>query len=197
MLPFPKGRVVSESTRYAVLGLVARRPTHGYALVEQIRRWPLDPALVPSGSSIYKALRRLSEERLIEPLGTDADQDGERPGRMTYGATVEGEQRFEEWLRRPPTTYEDLCMRVGAARRQDVPLLIEFVVNAEHACLARLQGLRMPEVEALLARGAPWDVIANVVLGKTEAAEIAGRSKVLRDLRRTLEVVERHDADEG
>ncbi|WP_414641162.1 PadR family transcriptional regulator [Baekduia sp.] len=68
MIASPKGGVVSESTRYAVLGLLARRPTHGYALVEQIRRWPLDPVLVPTGSSIYKALRRLSHEQLIEPL---------------------------------------------------------------------------------------------------------------------------------
>jgi DNA-binding PadR family transcriptional regulator len=182
---------VSESTRYAVLGLVARRPTHGYALVEQIRRWPLDPALVPTGSSIYKALRRLSHEQLIEPLASDTDRGPDRLGRTTYGATAQGEQRFAAWLRRPPTTYEDLCMRVGAARQQDVPMLIEFVSSAEHACLARLQGLRMPEVESLVARGAPWDVVSTVLLGRTEAAEVAGRSKVLRDLRRTLEALRR------
>lgn len=181
---------MSESTRYAVLGLVARRPTHGYALVEQIRRWPLDPALVPTGSSIYKALRRLSAEQLIVPLDSVADREPDRLGRMTYGATVEGEQRFQAWLRRPPATYEDLCMRVGTARREDVPVLIELVSTAERACITRLQGLRMPEVESLIARGAPWEVVSSVLLGRTEAAEVAGRSKVLRDLRRTLEALE-------
>jgi DNA-binding PadR family transcriptional regulator len=182
---------VAESTRYAVLGLVARRPTHGYALVEQIRRWPLDEALVPSGSSIYKALRWLSVEGLIAPQAL-VRADGEatdRLGRTTYGATPEGVARFEAWLRRPPTTYEDLCLRVGAARAQDVPMLLDFVASAEHACMARLQGLRMPEVTSLMARGAPWEVIATVLLGRTEAAEIAGRSKALRDLRRMLELV--------
>jgi DNA-binding PadR family transcriptional regulator len=183
---------VAEATRYAVLGLVARRPTHGYALVEQIRRWPLDPALVPTGSSIYKALRWLSQEELIEPLDGGADREPDRLGRMTYGATATGQQRFEAWLRRPPTTYEDLCLRVGAARPQDLPTLIAFVASAEHACLARLQGLRMPEVESLIARGASWEVVSTVLLGKTEAAEVAGRSKVLRDLRRTLETLQSH-----
>ena len=182
---------MSESTRYAVLGLVARRPTHGYALVEQIRRWPLDPALVPTGSSIYKALRRLSEERLIVAQGSELEREADRLGRTTYGATAEGEERFAAWLRRPPSTYEDLCMRIGAARRQDLPMLIDFVSNAEHACLARLQGLRMPEVESLAARGASWEVMSSVLLGRTEAAEVAGRSKVLRDLRRTLEALQR------
>jgi DNA-binding PadR family transcriptional regulator len=166
-------------------------------LVEQIRRWPLEPGLVPTGSSIYKALRRLSHEQLIEPLESAVDPGPDRLGRTTYGATAEGEQRFETWLRRPPTTYEDLCMRIGAARRQDVPMLIEFVSSAEHACLARLQGLRMPEVESLIARGAAWDVISTVLLGTTEAAEVAGRSKVLRDLRRTLETLQRHDPVQG
>jgi DNA-binding PadR family transcriptional regulator len=166
-------------------------------LVEQIRRWPLEPALVPTGSSIYKALRRLSQEQLIEPLESVVDASPDRLGRTTYGATAEGEQRFEAWLRRPPTTYEDLCMRVGAARRQDVPMLIEFVSSAEHACLARLQGLRMPEVESLTARGAAWEVISTVLLGKTEAAEVAGRSKVLRDLRRTLETLQHHHPVQG
>jgi DNA-binding PadR family transcriptional regulator len=183
---------LSEATRYAVLGLVARRPTHGYALVEQIRRWPLDPALVPTGSSIYKALRWLSREELIEPLDATLDREPERLGRMTYGATAAGEERFEAWLRRPPTTYEDLCLRVGAARPEDLPTLIAFVASAERACLERLQGLRMPEVESVIARGASWGVVATVLLGRTEAAEVAGRSKVLRDLRRTLEALQAH-----
>jgi DNA-binding PadR family transcriptional regulator len=186
---------VSESTRYAVLGLVARQPTHGYALVEQIRRWPLDPALVPTGSSIYKALRRLSLERLIEPLDADVDVASERSGRTTYGATVEGEQRFEAWLRRPPTTYDDLCMRIGAARRQDLSLLAEFVADAERACVDRLQGAHMPAAESLLARGAPWSVVSAVLLGNVEAAEAAGRAKVLRDLRLTLEALQRIEPD--
>lgn len=184
---------MAESTRYAVLGLVARRPTHGYALVEQIRRWPLDEALVPSGSSIYKALRWLSAEGLIAPrvlVTADGGGSADRVGRTTYGATAEGVRRFETWLCRPPGTYEDLCLRVGAARAQDVPMLIEFVASAEHACLARLQGLRMPEVTSLMARGASWDVIATVLIGRTEAAEIAGRSRALRDLRRTLEMLQ-------
>jgi DNA-binding PadR family transcriptional regulator len=186
---------VSESTRYAVLGLVARQPTHGYALVEQIRRWPLDPALVPTGSSIYKALRRLSYEQLIQPLDADRDAAPERSGRTTYGATAEGQQRFEAWLRRPPTTYEDLCMRLGAARRQDLPLLIEFVADAERACVDRLQGAHMPAAESLAARGAQWSVISAVLLGKVEVAEAAGRAKILRELRQTLESLQQYEPD--
>jgi len=184
---------MSESTRYAVLGLIARQPTYGYALVEQIRRWPLDPALVPTGSSIYKALRRLSYEQLIQPLDADLAAGAERSGRTTYGATPEGQQRFEAWLRRPPTTYEDLCMRIGAARHQDLPLLIAFVADAERACMDRLQGAHMPEAESLAARGAQWPVVSAVLLGKLEVAEAAGRAKILRDLRQTLEALQHYE----
>ncbi|HMJ33885.1 MAG TPA: hypothetical protein VK501_08205 [Baekduia sp.] len=85
-------------------------------------------------------------------------------------------------------------MRIGAARRQDLPMLIEFVASAEQACMTRLQGLRMPDVESLVARGAPWEAVTAVLLGKTEAADVAGRSKVLRNLRLTLEALQRHHA---
>jgi DNA-binding PadR family transcriptional regulator len=177
---------VSESTRYAVLGLVARQPTHGYAVFDQIRRWPLDPALIPERFTIYRALRRLSDDHLIEARDAEPGRGPEHVVRTTYGATAEGERCLEDWLRSPPTTYEDLCMRIGAARREDLPLIVEFVAAAERACLARLQDLRMPAVESLAARGAPWEHVSTVLLGRLEAAEVAGRSKVLRDLRRTL-----------
>jgi DNA-binding PadR family transcriptional regulator len=184
---------VSESGRYAVvglrravLGLVARQPTHGYGLYDQIRRWPLERALIPERTAIYRALTHLADQALVEPLGSAPGNGPEHIIRTTYGITAEGEHRHEEWLRSPPATYEDLCMRIVAARRQDVPLLVGFLTAAEDACLARLQELRMPAVETLDARGAPWEHISTVLLGRMEAAELAGRSKALRDLRRTL-----------
>ncbi|MCW2994147.1 MAG: PadR family transcriptional regulator [Conexibacter sp.] len=180
---------MSESTRYAVLGLVARQPIHGYALVEQIRRWPLERGLVPTASSVYKALRRLARERMIEPLEAAPESRAERSGRTTYGATATGRERFEAWLRRPATTYEDLCLRIGAARRQDLPLLIAVLDDAERACAERLRRPPLPEVEAMAVYGASWPAISAVLLGTVEAADAAGRARLLRDLRVTLEAL--------
>lgn len=180
---------MSESTRYAVLGLVARRPTYGYALVEQLGHGPLEEALVPTHRSIYKMLHALKAEGLIELLDSERDRDPDGPSRRRYGVTPEGERRLEAWLRTPPETFTGLRLRVAAARRQDLPTLIAVVRAAEFECLSRLQELGAPDVASLSTRGASWEAISGALLSSVEIGEVAGRSKVLRDLRRELEAL--------
>lgn len=178
---------MSESTRYAVLGLVARRPTYGYALVEQLRHWPLSEGLVPPARSIYKALRSLSDEQLIVPQDAEIDREPDGPSRRRFGVTPEGERRYEEWLRTPPATFGELCLRIGTARRKDLPALLDVIVAAEHRCLASYRELRSPEVETLVSSGASWEAVLAGLLATVEYRELAARSMVLRDLRRVLE----------
>ena len=181
--------MVSESTRYAVLGLVARRPTYGYALVEQLGHGPLEESLVPTHRSVYKMLRALKEEQLIELLDSDRDREPDGPSRRRYGVTPEGERRLEAWLSSPPHTLTDLRLRVAVARRSDVPALIQVVRAAEHACLTRLQELQAPSVASLSTRGGSWEAVSAALLSSIEIGEVAGRSKLLRDLRRELEAL--------
>jgi len=177
---------LSDATRYAVLGLVARRPTYGYALVEQLGRWPLDDAVVPARRAIYKALRALSEDHLIEPQDSALDREPDGPSRRRFAATPEGERRFEEWLQRSPETFAELWLRLGTARRTDVPFLLDTVAAAERACLARLGELEPPELEELVAGGASWEAISAAMLASIEISAVAARSRLLRDLRRAL-----------
>jgi DNA-binding PadR family transcriptional regulator len=181
---------VSESTRYAVLGLVARRPTYGYALVEQLGHGPLEESLVPTHRSVYKMLRALKEEGLIELLDSERDREPDGPSRRRYGVTADGERRLEAWLRSPPHTLTDLRLRVAVARRDDVPALIDVVRVAEHACLTRLQELQAPRVASLSTRGGSWEAVSAALLASIEIGEVAGRSKLLRDLRRELEALD-------
>jgi DNA-binding PadR family transcriptional regulator len=177
---------VSKSTHYAVLGLVAQRPTYGYALVDRLRRWPLDDALVPAQRGVYKALRALSDEHLIEPQVSPLDREPDGPSRRRYGVTPAGAQRFEEWLEGPPATWGELWLRLGAASSKDVPALLRLVTAAEHECLARLEELAPPELEELVAGGAPWETVSTAMLATVEISELAARSRLLRDLRRAL-----------
>jgi DNA-binding PadR family transcriptional regulator len=177
---------MSASTRYAVLGLVARRPTYGYALLQQLRRWAVEPAAVRS-SSVYTALTRLEQDALIEPLGPSTATGTDRQPRLTYGATPAGERRFAEWLTTPPSSYDDLRLRIALARPTDLPVLIGFVIAAEEACLDRLQELDAPPIASLTARSAPWETLAGAILGTLDTAELAGRAKWLQDVRAVLE----------
>jgi DNA-binding PadR family transcriptional regulator len=168
---------------------VARRPTYGYALVEQLGHGPLEESLVPTHRAIYKMLHALKAEGLIELLDSERDREPDGPSRRRYGVTAEGERRLEVWLRTPPETFTALRLRVAAARRQDLPTLIDVVRDAEYECLARLQELGAPDVASLSMRGASWEAISGALLASVEIGEVAGRSKVLRDLRRELEAL--------
>jgi DNA-binding PadR family transcriptional regulator len=176
---------VSESTQNAVLGLLARRPTHGYALFEQLRHLPLDGSLVPSQRTVYRAIEALRAKQLIEPLSPEADPEGRLSRR--YQATAEGERRLESWMGRQPETFGDLCLRICAARPEDLESLLAIVIAAEHECLARLQDLQAPEIESLVARKASWDSILVAMLKTIGVEEFGARLRVLRKLRRGLE----------
>lgn len=187
---------MSESTRYTVLGMVRRRPSaYGYALVDEASRWQGPLGVAPAPRAVYKALRDLSATHLIEPLEVAVDQRAEGPNRRRFVATPAGDQRFVEWLRTPPRTFTDLFRRIAAARRDDLPVLLEVVIVAEHTLLAQQRDLRVPEVEMLLARRASWETVSAALMEAAEWAEIAPRATFLRDLRRALESLIEQPAD--
>jgi DNA-binding PadR family transcriptional regulator len=191
--PPSRYRTLSAPTRYAVLGLVARRPTYGYALMQQLRRWSLDPSTVRS-SSVYSALSRLEQDELIEARGTATSHGTDRQPRLTYGATEAGEVRLDAWLASPPSTYEELRLRIALARPQDLPLIIGFVIAAERECLARLQELHVRPLSELCASHAPWEALCGAVLGTLDAGELTARAKWLQDARLALESLQSHPA---
>jgi DNA-binding PadR family transcriptional regulator len=88
-------------TAYVILGMVSREARSGYqikALVDNTTRF----FWAASYGQIYPELKRLSEAGLVR--GIEAPRGGRR--RTVYGITPEGQAALEEWLRRPPVTYE-------------------------------------------------------------------------------------------
>lgn len=188
---FP-GPIVSAPTKYAVLGLVARRPTYGYALMQQLRRWSIDPTTVRT-SSVYTALSRLEAEQLIESRGPAPANGSERQPRTIYGATATGQELLDEWMGSRPVSYDELRLRIALARPHDLTTLIGFVLIAERECLERLQEIEAPPIEAL-TRQAPWEALCGAILGTLDSGELAGRAKWLQDARVALESMRDHPA---
>lgn len=176
---------MSSSTKYAVLGLVARRPTYGYALMQQLRRWSLDPTTVRS-SSVYTALSRLEDERLIEVRGPAAAKGTDRQPRMTYGATAEGQTRLDQWLTTKPADYDELRLRIALARPSDLDHLIGYALSAEREHLDRLQRLGAPTTDAQGER-TPWESCCESILTALDSVELAARARWLQDARVALE----------
>jgi PadR family transcriptional regulator AphA len=85
--------------RYALIGLLAWRPSSGYELtklfaVSLAHAWPA------SHSQIYPELARLVSERLIEQT-----EEGPR-GRKTYAATPAGVAALREWMQSTEPGYD-------------------------------------------------------------------------------------------
>src|SRR4051812_27315919 len=116
----------------AVLGLLAREPSHGYALWQTLRSWSAEPEAI-QGSSVYMALKRLSEAGAIEAVGPapmPAPGSGERL-RFTFDLTAAGQDRYERWVAEPPSSPDDVRLRIALAQPDDdLSRLIAWVVDA-------------------------------------------------------------------
>ena len=82
-----------------ILGLVRwMQPVHGYDVRRELMSWQAEEWANIAPGSIYHALRKLSDEGLLEEVATE--QVGARPARTTYRVTPKGEIEFDELLRR-------------------------------------------------------------------------------------------------
>lgn len=183
---------MAESTRYAVLGLVAREPAHGYALYSEIERWPLPDELRPGRSTVYRHLERLHAGRLIAPRPSAEDVVGGRPDRTVFAATPIGFDELDRYVRTRPRSFDELCVRISVCRPEDIPLLIEFAGDLERASAERFQAWSMrPGAQTLARRDAPWRSIAQAIVAQAQAADVASLATVLGDVRSELAMLQR------
>jgi DNA-binding PadR family transcriptional regulator len=187
---------MSSLTRYAVLGLVARRPTYGYAVLRQLQQWSVTGDV--QRSSIYDALSRLRNDGLIQlrDSSRDAGPSSERQQRTMYVATAEGDELLESWFSAAPTSFDELRLRIVLARAHDLDHLMRFVTAAEEECLARLEELDGVDIQRLMdqpsGRSAPAEALYEALLGSMTSIELDGRLRSLQTARVTLETLRNH-----
>lgn len=185
---------MSSLTRYAVLGLVARRPTYGYAVMRQLQRWSITGDV--QRSSIYDALGRLHNDGLIQLRDSQSAGNSERQQRTTYVATAKGDELLESWFAAPPASFDELRLRIVLARAHDLDHLMQFVTSAEEECLARLEELDTVDIEQLMTessgRSAPAEALYEALLGSMTSIELDGRLRSLQTARATLEALRSH-----
>jgi DNA-binding PadR family transcriptional regulator len=181
---------MADSTRYAVLGLVARKPAHGYALVSEIEHWPLPEALRPGRSTVYRHLERLLADGLIERHAAESGQDSRKPDRTVYTATQSGIRELDAHLRTTPASFDELCVRISVCRPEDLPALIDFASHLERRSLEMFQEYSSgPDALALFRRGSDWRFVARALAARAQAADVANLATVLGDIRSELEAL--------
>jgi DNA-binding PadR family transcriptional regulator len=183
---------VAESTRYAVLGLVAREPAHGYALCAEIERWPVPEGLRPGRSTVYRSLERLHAARLIEPRAASEAAEAGRLERTIYAATERGLEELDRYLLTRPRSFDELCVRLSVSRQEDLPRLLAFVEELEQESVRRFQEWGAgPDASVLARRGASWRYVARALVASARAADVANLATVLGDVRAELESLDR------
>jgi DNA-binding PadR family transcriptional regulator len=86
------------ATRLLILGAVRIfQPIHGYDLRRELKTWHADEWANISYGSIYFALKKMTEDLLLEEV--DTGRSGGRPEKTRYRLTSDGEAEFQSLLR--------------------------------------------------------------------------------------------------
>lgn len=94
-------------TEYAVLGLLAEGPNHGFVLSKQLERdSDLGRILTVRRPLVYRALDRLVHNNLAEPVHTEKGDAG--PNRVVHRATGAGRRELRRWLSLPVDHIRDM-----------------------------------------------------------------------------------------
>ncbi|MCG0239423.1 MAG: helix-turn-helix transcriptional regulator [Firmicutes bacterium] len=177
-------------TRLVVLGLLSRRPMHGYEIqqmlqVTQSERWA---NILPG--SIYHALRKLEEEGLVEVQATE--RTGHRT-RAVYRITEAGRQEYRRllaaaWAEPTVALPRDLYLVLGFLDdlpRTEVLAAIERRIAALEAELAAWNAGEAAKEEALRAQGASLPPYLKAVFANGRA-HLEADLQLLRYLREVL-----------
>jgi DNA-binding PadR family transcriptional regulator len=88
-----------STTRMLMLGLISwLEPVHGYQVRRELTSWNVENWTDLKPGSIYHALRKMTEEGLLDEVGTE--QVAGRPARTTYRTTFAGREEFLRLLRK-------------------------------------------------------------------------------------------------
>jgi DNA-binding PadR family transcriptional regulator len=171
----------------AVLGLLAREENHGYALWQTLRSWSPDPDAIQA-SSVYNAVKRLADGGLVTPVDSTPEY-GDRL-RVTFALTASGWGRYERWLAEPPTSADDVRVRIAlAAPDADLTATIAWVVQALAETHRRLG--EFATHHPVPADAGAWDAAAAMAVSRLAFRELSARAQWLAEAHAQLQAITR------
>lgn len=130
-------------TEYAVLGVLAERPSHGFAIARELSaKGDVGRIITVRRPLVYRALDRLVHSDLAEPVHTEKGDAG--PNRVVHRATGAGRHELSGWLSRPVDHVRD--MRIELLLK--IALLIRSQVSPA-SLIAAQRRLIQPTLRAL------------------------------------------------
>jgi len=97
-------------TEYAVLGILAEEPSHGFAVAKELgANSEVGRILTVRRPLVYRALDRLVDQRLSELVTTEKSDSG--PNRTIHRVTEQGQARLRHWLDEPVAHVRDMRIK--------------------------------------------------------------------------------------
>jgi DNA-binding PadR family transcriptional regulator len=94
------GNSLDRLLRPAIMGLLARRPMHGYVLLQELQSLRMFGGQAPDPTGVYRTLRLMEEEGMLAAAWDLADSG---PARRRYRMTKAGKSCLATWIK----TLED------------------------------------------------------------------------------------------
>jgi PadR family transcriptional regulator, regulatory protein AphA len=139
---------ISEPAEYAILGMLERRPMHGYEMFQEFQDGILGQILHLEMSQMYAFLKKLEQLAYIE---ADLEQQGSRPPRKIFHLTEQGRAVFQAWLTTPVERPREIRLIfllklyfAQAIMPQRMSHLVEQEILACQRFLDHLQSQRLP-----------------------------------------------------
>jgi DNA-binding PadR family transcriptional regulator len=134
----PRPREELTAGEWAVLGLAAEEPTHGFAIAR---------AMAPEGDVgkvwsvrrplVYRAIETLTGMGLVRAAGTESSRSG--PQRTVVQVTAAGKRALSQWLREPVAHVRDarslLMLKLLFLTRRDADPAPLLTAQREHFAL--------------------------------------------------------------
>jgi DNA-binding PadR family transcriptional regulator len=99
-----------STTEYAVLGVLAEEPSHGFALARELdSESEIGRIFTVHRPLVYRALDRLAESGYAEAVATEKGDSG--PQRVVFRVTTKGRRRLDRWLAEPVGHVRDLRLQ--------------------------------------------------------------------------------------
>ena len=160
----PRKKTELSAAEHAILGLVCRRPMHGYELARHMTSEGGLGLICPLGlSNVYFLMNNLERAGLIE---VDHREEAVYPPRTVFRATAAGKRAFRAWMKQP----------VGRLRHVRLDFLLKLYFLWEQGPDATL-GLLEKQIEFCHRYLAEWRALAEAA-GPQSFERLADESKI-------------------
>lgn len=177
--------MVSE-TRYAILGLLARKPSHGYELVARFGEL-FGPGWEINRGQVYEMLETLREAGWAECLPF---RQGGRKLKV-HQITQAGDEALAEWHARPcggaHPQREELYLKLALARPQDAPHLLRSIAIQEQACVDLLRRYATEDTSLVSDETGEWETLARETIDEATTTRLHGELDCLSKMRKRIE----------